>query len=86
MSEAEARDRTADTEAHGYWIKNNNRWQIVWQINGEFITDRALRNFIYHNNPNAGPHDRYVGQCILKWHTDQWARRNDRAASTTKEG
>ena len=84
-SDTAAPERTADAEAIGYWIKNNGHAHIVWQINGEFISDRELRRWIYHNNPDSGPHDRYVGTCILKWHVDQWASRNDRASSDTRK-
>lgn len=65
---------TTGSEARGYWIKHFGHHEIVWQINGEFITDRELRRFIYHNNPDSGPHDRYVGLCIVQWHVDQWAK------------
>jgi hypothetical protein len=60
-------------EAHGFWVGRGERAKLCWQINGEFVSDRALRQWVYHNMD--GRIDRYVGTCVLQMHVDAYAKR-----------
>jgi hypothetical protein len=58
-----------DTQANGFWIRDH----LIWQINGEFISDRALRSWVFHNTEHS--YLKHVGPCILKRHVDAYALR-----------
>lgn len=60
-------------DAKGFWIDQNGRLELCWQIDGEFVSDPALRSWIFHNNTDS--HRQYVGPVVRACHVDQWATR-----------
>jgi hypothetical protein len=55
-------------EARGFWIGG----RLIWQINGAFVSDRALRRWVYDNMSGI---DRYV-DVIRHLHTAAYASHN----------
>jgi len=58
----------------GYWIRQNGAQKLLWVLNGEFISDAALRTWIFHNNHG---YDKYAGPCVLEKHVNQYINREE---------
>ena len=56
-----------EAKVHGFWVGD----RLIWQINGEFISDRALRSWCWHNVDGVM---RYV-DVVRRAHTDAYAAR-----------
>lgn len=65
--------------AHGFWVGRGDRALLCWQIDGEFVSDRALRSWVYHNMDGI---DRHVGPCVLALHVNAYAKRHSPAVPT----
>jgi hypothetical protein len=63
------------TDVRGFWVSG----RLVWQINGEFISDRGLRQWWHHRESERDPCASfpYVGDCVRRMHTDAYAARNE---------
>ena len=59
-------------EARGFWIGRGDKQVLCWEIDGEFITDKALRQLVWHNMEGV---DRYV-DVIRQYQVDAYAKRH----------
>lgn len=71
---------TPDGSAVGRWVGET----LYWDIDGETIDDKSLRQWCYHNLPEDSAF-RQVGTCILAYHTKAYANRR-RAISEFMKG
>lgn len=60
------------TEARGVWIGRGDKQVLCWLIDGEFISDRALRTWLWHNMEGVGRYVDVIRQC----HVDAYATRH----------
>ena len=62
------------TDARGVWIGRGDSQRLVWIIEGEFVTDYALRRWVYANTEDGDP-SRHV-DVIRECHAAKYASRH----------
>ena len=59
-------------DARGFWIGRGDKQVLCWQIDGEFITDKALRTWVFRNVDGVMRYVDVIRQCQV----DAYANRH----------
>lgn len=58
--------------AHGFWVGSGDQQRLCWQIDGEFVSDKALRAWVWHNMTGVS---RYV-DVMRAYQTEAYSNRH----------
>jgi hypothetical protein len=65
-------------DVRGFWIGRGDRQRLCWCIDGEFISDHALRTWVWHNVPGIMRYVDVIRQCQC----DAYANRHQSAPAS----